>query len=73
MSSMHKAPSLSEKLNLNTATATEIHGLPRMSAGSVNAVMQARTKPKFKDWNDLVSPRVLPLYLQDAIRDLVTF
>lgn len=73
VSSTRKAADQHDKLNLNTATAGEMRKLPRITPGSVSAIIEARAKSKFKDWNDFVARRVVPAFAQDEIRDLVVF
>ena len=62
-----------KRLNLNTAPAEELQKLPRLSAASAQAIVEARDKSKFKDWNDFVARRVVPSFAYDEIRILVTF
>lgn len=61
------------KVNLNTATADELRKLPRLSPGSVIAIIESRKKSSFKDWSDFVSRKVVPPFTQTEIRSLVTF
>ena len=62
-----------KRLNLNTAPAEELQKLPLLSAASAQAIVEARDKSKFKDWNDFVARRVVPSFAYDEIRILVTF
>jgi DNA uptake protein ComE-like DNA-binding protein len=62
-----------EKINLNTAPVSELVKLPHLSARGVTAITEARTKAKFKDWNDFVGRRVVPRFVRSEIKDLVTF
>jgi hypothetical protein len=59
--------------DLNTAGEIELRKLPKMSAGSVKAIVAARAKSSFKDWNDFVTRRVVPTFTERAIKDVVTF
>jgi DNA uptake protein ComE-like DNA-binding protein len=61
------------KVNLNTATAGELRELPRLSAGSVSAILESRKKSSFKDWNDFVNRRLVAPFAQNEIRSLVVF
>ncbi|UTD27923.1 helix-hairpin-helix domain-containing protein [Bradyrhizobium sp. WD16] len=67
------APSQRGRLNLNTAAAAELRGLPRLSAGSANAIVEARSKASFKDWDDFAARRVVPSFAMDEIKDRVSF
>ncbi|MES5487731.1 helix-hairpin-helix domain-containing protein [Bradyrhizobium sp. INPA03-11B] len=62
-----------EKINLNTAPVSELVKLPHLSVRAVTAITEARTKSKFKDWNDFVGRRVVPRFVRSEIKDLVTF
>lgn len=61
------------KIDLNTAGEIELRKLPKMSAGSVEAIVAARAKSSFKDWNDFVARRIVPRFTERAIKDVVTF
>jgi len=61
------------KVNLNTATAADIGKLPKVSAAGSKAIVAAREKSKFKDWNDFVARKVVPEDVAAAIKDVVTF
>jgi DNA uptake protein ComE-like DNA-binding protein len=61
------------KTDLNTAVEIELRKLPKMSAGSAKAIVAARTKSSFKNWNDFVARRVVPTFTERAIKDVVTF
>src|SRR5947209_6181053 len=39
------------KVNLNTATAAQIEKLPKMTHAQSKAIVEARAKTKFKDWD----------------------
>lgn len=61
------------KVNLNTATADELRKLPRLSPGSVTAIVESRKKSSFKDWDDFISRKLVPSFAQKEIKSLVTF
>jgi competence protein ComEA len=61
------------KVNLNTATPAQIEKLPKMTHVQSKAIVDARAKAKFKDWDDFVGRKVLPTDLSAAIKDGVTF
>ena len=62
-----------EKINLNTAPVSELVKLPHLSVRAVTAITEARTKSKFKDWNDFVGRRVVPRFVRSELKELVTF
>src|SRR5262249_18187635 len=43
------------KTNLNTATAAELDKLPQMGPARSKAIIEARAKAKFKNWDDFVA------------------
>jgi len=61
------------KVNLNTATATQLDKLPKIGPVQSKAIMEARAKGKFKNWDDFVARKVVPEDLAAAIKDAVTF
>ena len=61
------------KTNLNTATAAELGKLPKVDAAGSKAIVEARAKSKFKDWNDFVARKVVPADVAAALKDVVTF
>jgi DNA uptake protein ComE-like DNA-binding protein len=61
------------KINLNTATATELDTLPQIGPARAKAIVEARAKGKFKDWDDFVARKVVPSNAVAAIKDLVSF
>jgi DNA uptake protein ComE-like DNA-binding protein len=61
------------KTNLNTATAAELDKLPQIGPARSKAIIEARTKAKFKDWNDFVARKVVPGDAAAAIKDVVSF
>ena len=60
------------KINLNTATATELDTLPQIGPARAKA-FDARVKGKFKNWDDFVARKVVPSNAEAAIKDLVSF
>jgi competence protein ComEA len=64
---------VAKKVNLNTATAAELDGLPQIGPARAKAIMDARTKEKFKNWDDFVKRNVVPSNAEAAIKDLVSF
>jgi competence protein ComEA len=61
------------KTNLNTATAAELEKLPHMGPARSKAIIEARTKAKFKDWDDFVARKVVPADAAAAMKDVVSF
>src|SRR5947199_5378133 len=45
---------IAKKVNLNTATATELDGLPQVGPARAKAIVDARAKSPFKNWVDCV-------------------
>jgi competence protein ComEA len=64
---------VTNKINLNTATAAALDKLPKIGPAQSKAIMEARGKSKFKSWEDFVSRKVVPSDTQAAIKDAVTF
>ena len=62
-----------KKVNLNTATADELDGLPQIGPARAKAIMEARAKAKFKNWDDFVARNVVPGNAESAIKNLVSF
>lgn len=70
------APAVAPKaqlVNLNTATAEQLDGLPQIGAARAKAIVEARAKGKFKNWDDFVARNVVPANAEAAIKDKVTF
>jgi competence protein ComEA len=61
------------KTNLNTATAAELDKLPHIGPARSKAIIEARTKAKFKDWDDFVARKVVPADAAAAMKDVVSF
>jgi competence protein ComEA len=61
------------KINLNTATAAELNKLPKGNVLNSKAIVEARAKAKFKDWDDFVARKVIPADAATAIKDVATF
>ena len=64
---------MAAKTNLNTATKAELDKLPHVGAHRSEAIIAARTKEKFKDWNDFAARKVVPADVAAAIKDSVSF
>jgi competence protein ComEA len=62
-----------KKVNLNTATADELDGLPQIGPARAKAIIEARGKAKFKNWDDFVARNVVPGNAESAIKNLVSF
>jgi DNA uptake protein ComE-like DNA-binding protein len=61
------------KINLNTATEAELDKLPHVGAHRSKAIIAARTKEKFKDWDDFMARKLVPADVAAAIKDSVSF
>jgi competence protein ComEA len=62
-----------KKINLNTASATELDTLPQIGPARAKAIVDARAKSLFKNWDDFVARKVVPANAEAAIKDKVTF
>lgn len=67
------ATPVAKKTNLNTAGADDLDKLPQIGPARSKAIMEARAKAKFKNWDDFVARNVVPKNAEDAIKDLVSF
>jgi competence protein ComEA len=61
------------KTNLNTATAAELDKLPKIGSARSKAIIEARAKEKFKNWDDFAARKLVPADALAAIKDVVTF
>jgi competence protein ComEA len=61
------------KVNLNTASAADLDKLPQIGPARSKAIVEARTKAKFKSWDDFVARKVVPADAVAALKDVVTF
>jgi len=61
------------KTNLNTATVAELDKLPKIGPARSKAIIEARAKDKFKNWDDFVARKVVPSDAAAAIKDVVSF
>jgi DNA uptake protein ComE-like DNA-binding protein len=68
-----KAAPVAAKVNLNTAPAAELNKLPKGNVLNSRAIVEARAKAKFKNWDDFVARKVVPADAAAAIKDAVTF
>jgi competence protein ComEA len=64
---------VASKINLNTATAAELDTLPQIGPARAKAIVEARAKAKFKNWDDFVARKVVPSNAEAAIKDLTSF
>ncbi|MBI3435814.1 MAG: helix-hairpin-helix domain-containing protein [Proteobacteria bacterium] len=64
---------VAKKVNLNTAGASDLDTLPQIGPARAKAIIDARAKGKFKNWDDFVARKVVPANAQTAIKSLVTF
>ena len=64
---------VTKKINLNAASATELDDLPQIGPARSKAIVDARAKTKFKNWDDFVARKVVPSNAEAAIKDLVSF
>ena len=63
----------SAKLNLNTATVAELDKAPQIGPTRSKAIVEARAKEKFKNWDDFVARKVVPADAAAAMKDVVSF
>jgi competence protein ComEA len=61
------------KTNLNTAAAAELDKLPQIGPARSKAIIEARAKAKFKNWDDFVARKVVPADAAAAMKDVVSF
>ena len=64
---------IAKKINLNMATVTELGTLPQISPAGAKAIVDARTKGLFKNWDDFVARKVVSTNVEAAIKDKVSF
>jgi competence protein ComEA len=67
------AAPVAAKTNLNTATVAELDKLPQIGPSRSKAIVEARAKAKFKNYDDFVARKVLPADASAALKDIVTF
>ncbi|MFL6798874.1 MAG: ComEA family DNA-binding protein [Xanthobacteraceae bacterium] len=67
------AATVTTKVNLNTASPAELDKLPKVGPTGSKAIVEARAKAKFKNWDDFVARKVLPADAVAAIKDTVVF
>ena len=68
-----KANPVAVKINLNTASAADLDKLPKGTPANSKAIVDARAKGKFKNWDDFVARKVVSSDAAAAIKDAVTF
>ena len=61
------------KLNLNIATVAELDKAPQIGPTRSKAIVEARAKEKFKNWDDFVARKVVPADAAAAMKDVVSF
>ena len=61
------------KVNLNTATVAELDKVSQIAPARSKAIVEARTKEKFKNWDDFVARKVVPADAAAAMKDVVSF
>src|SRR3954452_8051426 len=61
------------KVNLNTATVAELDKAPQIGPTRSKAIVEARAKEKFKNWDDFVARKVVPADAAAAMKDVVSF
>jgi competence protein ComEA len=67
------AAAVIKKVNLNVATAADLNDLPQIGEARSKAIIEARAKAPFKNWDDFVTRKVVPSNAEAAIKDLVSF
>ena len=61
------------KVNLNTATVAELDKVSQIGPARSKAIVEARAKEKFKNWDDFVARKVVPADAAAAMKDVVSF
>jgi competence protein ComEA len=62
------AAAVAGKVNINTATAKDLDGLPKIGEARTKAIIAGRP---YKDVNDLVARKIIPADAFEAIKDKV--
>lgn len=62
-----------KKININTASASELEQLKGIGEARSKKIVEERAKAKFKNFDDLVKRSVLPSNVEADIKDHVTF
>jgi competence protein ComEA len=57
----------------NLKTAAELDKLPQIGPVRSKAIIEARAKAKFKNWDDFLARKVVPTDAAAAIKDVVSF
>lgn len=67
------AATATKPVNLNTATQAELETLHQIGPARAKDIIEARTKAKFKNWDDFVARNVVPKNAEDAIKAQARF
>jgi DNA uptake protein ComE-like DNA-binding protein len=59
--------------NLNSASEMDIGKLPKITPAQSKAIVEARAKSKFKNWDDFVGRKLVPADTAAAIKETVSF
>jgi competence protein ComEA len=51
----------------------ELDKLPQIGPSRSKAIVEARAKAKFKNWDDFVARKVIPADATAALKDVATF
>lgn len=62
-----------KKVNINTASATELEQLKGIGEARSKKIIEERAKARFRNFDDLVKRSVLPSNVEADIKDHVTF
>lgn len=66
-------PAVTAKVNLNTASEADLAKLPKISSAQAKAIVEARTKAKFKSYDDFLARKVVPADTAAGLKETVTF
>lgn len=67
------AQAQTKKVNINTASASELDTLKGVGEARAKKIIEERAKAKFKNFDDLVKRNVLPANVEADIKDHITF
>ncbi len=68
-----QAQAQAKKVNINTASASELDTLKGIGEARSKKIIEERAKAKFKNFDDLVKRNVLPANVEADIKDKITF